>query len=321
MDISCYTDSCPEDCGKGSCSSCFGQIACEGAGCQWNQDGPAMWCTEPFGGGGDDICELPADSGNCLAYFERFAFNPLTGECEEFVWGGCGGNDNNFETLEECQKACGGSTTYDPCAGKKCGDMCTMCPPGDTDCMETMEIKACNSDGQCVSDTGNLCEASGACSGSQLPGSGFMNSFDSFGGCGDITLYALKTDGTMELVLNISTNLCGQAHTAGQMLEKDYDLTGSEASLKIRVGTNVSDATCDDALEPPPNEMKVDEEFKAISGTVTVKVTPEGQPQPWSSPAKVTATLNNIKFEDGDGCSTVISSFTWADVTVGWFPG
>ena len=44
--------------------------------------------------------------GRCKAYFERFYHDKATKECKPFVYGGCGGNKNNFKTLEECQKNC-----------------------------------------------------------------------------------------------------------------------------------------------------------------------------------------------------------------------
>lgn len=53
-----------------------------------------------------DRCELPIESGDCRAVILRFAYNVETGDCEPFIYGGCGGNENNFETLEACKKRC-----------------------------------------------------------------------------------------------------------------------------------------------------------------------------------------------------------------------
>lgn len=44
----------------------------------------------------------------------------------------------------------GSSNTYLPCAGKKCGETCTLCPPASVDCAETAVMKSCNSAGQCL---------------------------------------------------------------------------------------------------------------------------------------------------------------------------
>ncbi|KAL0859200.1 hypothetical protein ABMA27_011017 [Loxostege sticticalis] len=51
-------------------------------------------------------CSQPIESGICFGNFDRFAFDSNTGKCTEFVYGGCGGNDNLFHTLEECRSAC-----------------------------------------------------------------------------------------------------------------------------------------------------------------------------------------------------------------------
>lgn len=51
------------------------------------------------------ICRQPVQRGMCLAYMPRYHFNK-NGECEQFIYGGCGGNDNNFATMQECQRRC-----------------------------------------------------------------------------------------------------------------------------------------------------------------------------------------------------------------------
>jgi hypothetical protein len=48
--------------------------------------------------------------GPCKALIPRFYYNAESGKCEPFDYGGCQGNANNFETLQECEKACGGGT-------------------------------------------------------------------------------------------------------------------------------------------------------------------------------------------------------------------
>lgn len=57
-------------------------------------------------GGGGDVCQLPQDSGPCDAAMRRWWFNAATGKCEPFVYGGCQGNANNFQTAMDCVGAC-----------------------------------------------------------------------------------------------------------------------------------------------------------------------------------------------------------------------
>ncbi|GFW45573.1 tissue factor pathway inhibitor [Trichonephila clavipes] len=54
-----------------------------------------------------DVCDLPAETGRCFGYFQRYYFDKEDKQCKKFVFGGCGGNANNFKTLEECQGTCG----------------------------------------------------------------------------------------------------------------------------------------------------------------------------------------------------------------------
>ncbi|KAG8194023.1 hypothetical protein JTE90_003623 [Oedothorax gibbosus] len=46
--------------------------------------------------------------GGCGAYAQRYFFNRFTGDCHEFIFGGCLGNNNNFESKEQCLEYCKG---------------------------------------------------------------------------------------------------------------------------------------------------------------------------------------------------------------------
>ncbi|CAF1125237.1 unnamed protein product [Rotaria sordida] len=52
-------------------------------------------------------CELPPVAGPCRGMFPSFYFNPSTKQCGEFIYGGCQGNANRFETKESCLTKCG----------------------------------------------------------------------------------------------------------------------------------------------------------------------------------------------------------------------
>ncbi|XP_062612883.1 homeobox protein 5-like [Saccostrea cucullata] len=52
------------------------------------------------------FCEDPADRGHCNKLELRYRFNEDSEYCETFLYGGCGGNKNNFKTVGECAKAC-----------------------------------------------------------------------------------------------------------------------------------------------------------------------------------------------------------------------
>ncbi|UYV83285.1 hypothetical protein LAZ67_23000403 [Cordylochernes scorpioides] len=52
----------------------------------------------------DAECDEPSESGSCRGHFPRYYHSK--GVCKSFVYGGCDGNKNNFETKEECEEAC-----------------------------------------------------------------------------------------------------------------------------------------------------------------------------------------------------------------------
>ncbi|XP_049526966.1 tissue factor pathway inhibitor-like [Dermacentor silvarum] len=51
-------------------------------------------------------CSLPAKAGPCEAAIPRVFFNVNSEACEDFVYGGCEGNRNNFNNHAQCQAAC-----------------------------------------------------------------------------------------------------------------------------------------------------------------------------------------------------------------------
>ncbi|CAF0824528.1 unnamed protein product, partial [Rotaria sordida] len=60
-------------------------------------------------------CNSPKVTGPCRAAFPRFHYNSATRSCESFVYGGCGGNKNNFRTKAECapiEKTITGKVTH-----------------------------------------------------------------------------------------------------------------------------------------------------------------------------------------------------------------
>ena len=52
------------------------------------------------------ICDLPKVRGPCRGAFPRFFYSKESGECENFLYGGCSGNENNFKFKEECERQC-----------------------------------------------------------------------------------------------------------------------------------------------------------------------------------------------------------------------
>ncbi|XP_028625593.1 WAP four-disulfide core domain protein 6A [Grammomys surdaster] len=53
-----------------------------------------------------DVCSLPQDPGPCLAYIPRWWYDQETDLCTQFIYGGCQGNPNNFQSEGICTVVC-----------------------------------------------------------------------------------------------------------------------------------------------------------------------------------------------------------------------
>ena len=51
-------------------------------------------------------CEQEAEQGNCFASMPRWYYDNNSKICKQFMYGGCGGNENNFHTEEACLSRC-----------------------------------------------------------------------------------------------------------------------------------------------------------------------------------------------------------------------
>ncbi|KAM8903653.1 kunitz-type protease inhibitor 2 [Spinachia spinachia] len=70
-----------------------------------------------------DGCMVTSDPGLCRAAFPMFYYDVKASTCLSFIYGGCGGNQNRYNTVEECMSRCSGKGSFDH--RKKVGDRWT----------------------------------------------------------------------------------------------------------------------------------------------------------------------------------------------------
>ena len=162
-------DTFPSLDGCNDCSCTKEGIMCTMRACAGDPGGPActddaMICPDGSSVGrtgpncefapcpGADRCKLPYVQGPCEAAFQVFWFDAATGKCEQKLYGGCGGNENRFDSEQACLAACGGNHACDadaklcpdgstvgrtgpncefaPCPGTFCSADAKLCPDG-----------------------------------------------------------------------------------------------------------------------------------------------------------------------------------------------
>ena len=62
--------------------------------------------------------------GPCRGNYQRWYFRKEDNMCRQFTYGGCKGNQNNFQTEEECRNSCGSRTAQEICAFPKAEGPC-----------------------------------------------------------------------------------------------------------------------------------------------------------------------------------------------------
>ncbi|KAM7535079.1 hypothetical protein Aperf_G00000094537 [Anoplocephala perfoliata] len=121
--VECHAISSGELCNGNRCGE---NAACVNGQCRCN-DGyygdPFQYCQ--FIGGdllsSNPRCRLPVDTGNCHNRLVKYGYDSRTGKCEQFYYTGCLGNENRFDTYEECERECGIVKAKDLCEGVRCG--------------------------------------------------------------------------------------------------------------------------------------------------------------------------------------------------------
>jgi len=233
----------------------------------------------------NEICKMAMDAGPCFALKPRFYFNFATRRCEEFIYGGCKGNANNFMTMQECISGCGKhprSAPFPPLPpplpkckfGEKSyaigdivrldGDNCKSCicsSPPDLTCT----VKACTLQAffpprggvNCVleKDDFGCCDVGYKCDSVSPPPPSFGGSFPVLGGFGsepiDKEAKLLAVKATKKLLTSVS-GVTGDDCSHAQLLEilevQRQVVAGTNFKLKLRLRTK-SGEDCSEEVE------------------------------------------------------------------------
>ncbi|OQR71707.1 papilin-like, partial [Tropilaelaps mercedesae] len=95
---------------------------------------------QPTANSSAPMCEQPREAGPCSSFETRYYFDMRTRSCLQFYYGGCAGNQNNFNTLDDCQRYC----------GYRYGGLVPPSPPQSTgpfnprDCLEPKDPGTCS---------------------------------------------------------------------------------------------------------------------------------------------------------------------------------
>ena len=143
------------------------------------------------------------------------------------------------------------------------------------------------------------------------------------GGCSDYFIYA-HNDSDSQTIHVIGSGLAQQAHEQGEPLSLSYiinpDTDDIQPTIRFQTGENLNHVSCNDAIIPGM-EPVVTHEWTAISGSVSITVTPNGDATDWGEyPADIEILMENIELSDEQGDSFILSEKT-ITTFIGWMPG
>lgn len=134
----------------------------------------------------------------------------------------------------------------------------------------------------------------------------------SFGGCGDLDLYASRLAETQALFVSVA----GAASAATTPAIERYTLPDPDVRAELQVGEHLVGSICSGV--PPIDPPSVRGRASATSGTLVLRLTPDPSGGPL---VMVDARLRDAIFEDpGSGWSTRVGEAVWRDVEGGVVP-
>jgi len=109
-------------------------------------------------------CLVPMKVGPCRGSFPRWHYNGISEKCEEFSFGGCRENFNNYLTKADCQVACDGVSVMPPGGGPVgSGRRVTVPVPEAERCQETCKADEFTCSNGCCLNPGLECDGKAQC--------------------------------------------------------------------------------------------------------------------------------------------------------------